>query len=58
MLDRRPTPEEQVMQLLEADTYRQLIDSLGERQRTIMKLTIARACLGRVDGQRREPQQQ
>ena len=38
VLDRRPTPEEQVMQLLEADTYRQLIDSLGERQRTIMKL--------------------
>ena len=26
------------MQTLEADTYRQLIDSLGDRQRTIMKL--------------------
>src|SRR5437764_9962922 len=30
VLDRGPTPEEQVMQVLEADAYRQLIDSLGE----------------------------
>jgi RNA polymerase sigma factor (sigma-70 family) len=38
VLDRRPTPEEQVMHLIEADSYRHLIDSLGQRQRTIMKL--------------------
>lgn len=38
LLDVRPTPDEQAEVKLDADLCRELIDSLGERQRTLLKL--------------------